>query len=90
MRGSPVLGRPFGLRVENARPNSAGALVFGSVGAAQPVGLAGVIGYVGTPFFSLPFVTDPLGRAPALLRVPQIGPEPVSYTHLTLPTKRIV
>ncbi len=72
--GAPVVGGPFSLRIENAFPNSSGALVFSSVETQFFEPLYGATFWFGVPYNSLFFATNSQGRSPRKVVVSALDP----------------
>ncbi len=72
--GAPVVGGPFSLRIENAFPNSSGALVYSPVEAPFFDPTYGVTFHFGAPFSTVFFGTDSEGSSPKKFVLPAVDP----------------
>ncbi len=62
--GAPAIGGPFSIQIENAFPNSSGALVFSTIEAPFFDPTYGAIFHFGVPFKTSFFTTDSEGNSP--------------------------
>ncbi len=72
--GAPVVGGPFSLRIEEAFPNSSGALVFSAVEAPFFDPTYGATFHFGVPYNTFFFATDSEGISPPKVVVPALDP----------------